>query len=58
MQIKDEDFEDFCREEYDRMNFVCRYLGLRNDESFECYKARNLTSLISDYINSMDETIH
>jgi hypothetical protein len=58
MQIRDEGFEHFCRDEYEKMNFVCKYLGLINDESFECYKSRNLTRLISDYINSVDETIH
>ncbi len=53
-----EDFEQFCRESYERISLACSILGIVNDEDYESFKERNYTKLETDYLNSIDRTIH
>ena len=53
-----EGFEEFCRRAYERVLAACDYLGIINDETYEDFKERNYASLESDYLNSIDRTIH
>ena len=56
--LLEQDFEQFCRYAYERVSAACDYLGIINDETFEDFKERNYASLESDYLNSIDRTIH
>lgn len=56
--VNDEDFLNFCREEYETVNRVLEALGIANDDNFEGYLARNYSRLESIYINEIDRTIH
>jgi len=53
-----EGFEEFCRHAYERVSAACNYLGIINDETYEDFRERNYASLESDYLNSIDRTIH
>jgi hypothetical protein len=37
---------------------ACVILSLVNDETYEDFRERNYASLESDYLNSIDRTIH
>tara|TARA_R110001592_G_scaffold180152_2_gene422299 strand:+ start:661 stop:840 length:180 start_codon:yes stop_codon:yes gene_type:complete len=54
----DQDFEEFCRLEYDKISMALEIFGIDNDEDFETFLERNYTRLESKYINSIDKTIH
>jgi|TARA_Y100000015_G_scaffold42643_1_gene50559 hypothetical protein len=56
--LLEEDFEDYCRMAYQRINVACEFLGIINDEDFESFKARNYSRLETDYLSSIDKTIH
>ena len=53
-----EDFENFCREAYERICIACDVLGIVNDEDYYSFKERCYTQLEADYLNSIDKTIH
>ena len=54
-----EDFEEFCRESYRKIQVACEFLGIINDEDYECFKERCYAQLEIDYINSIENlTIH
>ncbi len=53
-----EGFEEFCRRAYEKVSAALDYLGIINDETYEDFKERNYASLESDYLNSIDRTIH
>ena len=52
------EFEDYCRERFDRINIACDFLGIINDENYVNFKMRNYTNLEIDFLNSIDKTIH
>nr|BAR28595.1 hypothetical protein [uncultured Mediterranean phage uvMED]BAR29141.1 hypothetical protein [uncultured Mediterranean phage uvMED] len=52
------EFEDYCRERFDRINIACDFLGIINDEDYVSFKMRNYTNLEIDFLNSIDKTIH
>ena len=52
------EFEDYCRERYYRINIACDFLGIINDEDYVSFKERNFTLLEIDFLNSIDKTIH
>nr|BAR29216.1 hypothetical protein [uncultured Mediterranean phage uvMED] len=52
------EFEDYCRERFDRINIACDFLGIINDEDYVSFKMRNYTNLEIDFLNSIDITIH
>ena len=55
----DDDFDQFCRQRFERINKALELLGIESDESFESYKIGNYEYLESIYINSMsNKTIH
>ena len=57
--INEEDFENFCREAYDRMKVVLELLGIINDDTFEDFKERNYHNLEVQYLTSIDKySIH
>ena len=53
-----EGFEEFCRRAYERVSTALDYLGIINDETYEDFRERNYATLESDYLNSIDRTIH
>jgi len=54
-----EDFEEFCRESYGKIQVACEFLGIINDEDYENFKERCYAQLEIDYINSIENlTIH
>jgi hypothetical protein len=57
--IKDEeDFENFCRSAYEKIQRVCDVLYITNDEDYNSFKIRCYAKLETDYLNSIDKTIH
>ena len=55
----EEDFEEFCRNSYNKIQVACEFLGIINDEDYEGFKERCYTQLETDYINSIENlTIH
>ena len=55
----DDDFDQFCRQRFEKINQALDLLGIESDESFESYKISNYEYLESIYINSMgNRTIH
>tara|TARA_R100000664_G_scaffold29741_1_gene41784 strand:- start:21 stop:209 length:189 start_codon:yes stop_codon:yes gene_type:complete len=54
----EEEFEIYCRERYYRINIACEFLGIVNDEDFVSFKERNYTTLETDFLTSIDKTIH
>jgi hypothetical protein len=53
-----EDFEDFCRKSFERIQVACDVFGITNDEDYYSFKERNYTRLEADYLNSIERTIH
>lgn len=53
-----EDFEEFCRRAYERISLACEILSIVNDETYEDFRERNYATLESDYLNSIEKTIH
>jgi len=53
-----EDFEEFCRAAYERIQIACDVFGIVNDEDYFSFKERNYTKLETDYLKSIDRTIH
>jgi len=56
--LLEEDFEQYCRMAFERIQTACDFLGIINDEDYEGFKERCYTQLEADYINSIDKTIH
>jgi hypothetical protein len=56
--LLEEDFEQYCRLAFERIQTACDFLGIINDEDYEGFKERCYTQLETDYINSIDITIH
>jgi len=57
--INEEDFEIFCREQYDKMRVVLELLGIVNDDTYEDYKERNHAHLEVKYLTSIEHlSIH
>ena len=56
--LLEEDFEQYCRMSYDKILVACEFLGIINDEDYESFKERCYSQLETDYINSIDKTIH
>ncbi len=56
--IYEEDFENFCRESYEKVCVVCSVLGIVNDEDYYSFKERCYERLEADYMNSIGKTIH
>ena len=54
----EEEFEAYCRQRYDSINIACDFLGIINDEDYVSFKERNYTNLETDFLNSIDKTIH
>jgi len=53
-----EGFEEFCRRAYERISLACEILSIVNDETYEDFRERNYATLESDYLNSIEKTIH
>jgi len=53
-----EGFEEFCRRAYERILLACEILSIVNDETYEDFRERNYATLESDYLNSIEKTIH
>ena len=56
--LLEQDFEDYCRFAYDKIQSACEFLGIINDEDYESFKERCYTQLEADYLNSIEKTIH
>jgi hypothetical protein len=56
--LLEQDFEDYCRFAYEKIQSACEFLGIINDEDFESFKERCYTQLEADYLNSIEKTIH
>ena len=56
--LLEEAFEQYCRMAFERIQTACDFLGIINDEDYEGFKERCYTQLETDYINSIDKTIH
>jgi len=56
--LYEEDFENFCREAYERIQVACDVLYITNDEDYYSFKERCYAKLEAEYMNSMDRTIH
>jgi hypothetical protein len=54
----DQDFDEFCRQAYERIQIACDVFGIVNDEDYYSFKERNYTKLETDYLNCIDKTIH
>ncbi len=53
-----EDFEEFCRKSYEKIQIACDVFGITNDEDYYSFKERNYARLEADYLNSIERTIH
>lgn len=56
--LLEQDFEDYCRFAYEKIQNACSFLGIINDEDYESFKERCYTQLEADYLNSIEKTIH
>ena len=56
--LLEEDFEQYCRMAFEWIQTACDFLGIINDEDYQGFKERCYTQLETDYINSIDKTIH
>ncbi len=56
--LLEQDFEDYCRFAYEKIQSACSFLGIINDEDYESFKERCYTQLEADYLNSIEKTIH
>jgi len=54
----DDDFIEFCRNEYHVLHAIFKNYGYQNFEDFEGFLERNYARLENDYINSIERTIH
>jgi len=54
----EEEFETYCRERFESINVACDFLGIINDEDYVSFKERNYFTLETDFLNSIDKTIH
>ena len=56
--LLEQDFEEYCRFAYEKIQSACEFLGIINDEDYESFKERCYTQLEADYLNSIEKTIH
>jgi len=56
--LLEQDFEEYCRFAYEKIQSACDFLGIINDEDYESFKERCYTQLEADYLNSIEKTIH
>jgi ribosome assembly protein YihI (activator of Der GTPase) len=57
--IHEEDYKDFCRQQYDKISMVLALLGIANDETFEDFMLRNQDQLEVEYLTSIGKlSIH
>ena len=56
--LLEQDFEEYCRFAFERIQSACNFLGIINDEDYESFKERCYTQLEADYLNSIEKTIH
>jgi hypothetical protein len=56
--LLDEDFEEFCRKSYEKIQIACDVFGIINDEDYYSFKERCYTQLESEYLNSINKIIH
>jgi hypothetical protein len=56
--LLEQDFEDYCRFAYEKIQSACEFLGIINDEDYESFKERCYSQLEADYLNSIEKTIH
>ena len=56
--LLEQDFEDYCRYAYEKIQSACDFLGIINDEDFESFKERCYSELEANYLNSIEKTIH
>jgi hypothetical protein len=56
--LLEQDFEDYCRFAFERIQSACEFLGIINDEDYESFKERCYSQLEADYLNSIEKTIH
>lgn len=56
--LLDEDFEQFCRKSYEKIQIACDVFGIINDEDYYSFKERCYTQLESEYLNSINKIIH
>ena len=54
----EEEFETYCRERFESINVACDFLGIINDEDYVSFVERNYFTLETDFLNSIDKTIH
>ena len=55
--LLEQDFEDYCRYAYEKIQSACDFLGIINDEDFESFKERCYSELEANYLNSVEKTI-
>jgi hypothetical protein len=56
--LYDEDFDQFCRKSYERIQIACDVFGIINDEDYYSFKERCYARLEAEYLSSIDKTIH
>jgi hypothetical protein len=56
--LLEEDFDDFCRKAYEKIQIACDVFGIINDEDYYSFKERCRNHLETEYLNSIDKTIH
>jgi hypothetical protein len=56
--LLEQDFEEYCRFAFERIQSACDFLGIINDEDFESFKERCYSELEANYLNSIEKTIH
>lgn len=56
--LLEQDFEDYCRFAYEKIQSACDFLGIINDEDYESFKERCYSELEANYLNSIEKTIH
>ena len=57
--IHEEDYKDFCRQQYDKISMDLALLGIVNDETFEDFMLRNQDQLEVEYLTSIGKlSIH
>ena len=56
--LLEQDFEEYCRFAFERIQSACNFLGIINDEDYESFKERCYFQLETDYLNSIEKTIH
>tara|TARA_A100000171_G_C2018177_1_gene89756 strand:+ start:74 stop:283 length:210 start_codon:yes stop_codon:yes gene_type:complete len=56
--LLEQDFEEYCRFAFERIQSACDFLGIINDEDYESFKERCYSELEANYLNSIEKTIH